>query len=485
MSTSKRVLVTGATGYVGGSLVPRLLQNGHQLRVLARNPSKLKKRSWSQRVEVFRADVLDPESLPPAMSNVRTAYYLIHNMTSGADFVKMDLAAAHNFGRAAKRAGVEHIIYLGGLGDPDAELSDHLRSRQETGAALRDSGVCTTELRAAIIVGAGSVSFEMIRHLTEVLPVMICPRWVFSRVQPISIDEVLEYLLVVLERGPTSSDIIEIGGSDVITYGQMMKVYARVRGLRRLLVPVPVLTPNLSSYCVHLATPVAAAFAHPLIEGLRSEVVLRDHKAIKVYPQIVTKGYEDSVRKALEEPEDQWFHDRTQELSSRKRITSTIEVSNHRGMVIEQYQLMVKRPANIVYRIVSSLGGRNGWLVFNWLWRFRALFDRLIGGVGMRGRINDSEKLYVGQIIDFFRVEQVKFGKLVRLRVEMKIPGTAWLQFEIRDLEQECSEFLLTVFYHPKGLGGLMYWYLFYIPHRVIFAAMAKKIVSKAEEQSD
>lgn len=485
MAISRLVLVTGATGYVGSSLVPRLLQNGYSLRVIARDPSKLKGKKWLSKVEVVQGDALEPGSLAVAMSEVETAYYLIHSMTSGADFVEMDRAAARNFGRIAKEAGVEHIIYLGGLGDPNTRLSEHLRSRQQTGAVLRESGVCTTELRAAIIVGAGSASFEMVRYLTERLPVMICPRWVFSRVQPIHIDDALEYLVAALENKPARGEIIQIGGADVLTYAAMMKVYARVRGLRRVLLPVPVLTPNLSSYWVHWVTPVPASFAHPLIGGLRNEVIVQDKSAFRVFPEIGAKFYEDSVRQALQEPENRWFEDRTQEYSFCTRRTRMLRVRNHRGMIIDQYRCPVETSSSEVYRIFSSLGGSNGWLAFNWLWKFRALFDRFIGGVGMRGRRGDSEELHVGQIIDFFKIDQLEIGKLARFRVEMKLPGKAWLQFETRDLEHKRSQLVLTVFYEPKGLAGLLYWYVFYLPHHLIFSAMIKEIASRAEKLSD
>ncbi|MHC4324590.1 MAG: NAD(P)H-binding protein [Planctomycetota bacterium] len=299
LSSTRPILVTGATGYVGGKLVPRLLDKGYRVRVLVRDHEKLRAKSWRGDVEVFMGDVLEPSTLVPALSGVEFAYYLVHSMTSGKNFAERDSVAARNFGEAARQAGVKRVIYLGGLGDPETNLSKHLKSRQETADILRQSGVCLTEFRAAIIVGAVSISFEMIRYLTERIPVMICPRWIRIKVQPIAVDDVIEYLVSVVQSPLSSGQIIEIGGADVLTYGDMMKLYARVRRLRRLLIHVPVLTPRLSSYWVHWVTPVSAAFARPLIEGLRNEVVVRDNKSSELFPQIKPLAYESAVHRAL------------------------------------------------------------------------------------------------------------------------------------------------------------------------------------------
>jgi uncharacterized protein YbjT (DUF2867 family) len=293
------VLVTGATGYVGGRLVPRLLEKGYRVRVLARDASRLQNRPWLDRVQVAEGDVLDPGTLPVAMQSVEFAYYLIHGMREGEAFHQRDVLAARNFAQASKEAGVDRIIYLGGLGDPQANLSPHLRSRQETGEVLREAGVPVTEFRAAIVVGAGSLSFEMIRYLTERVPLMICPRWVSTRVQPIDIATVLEYLVAALDTPASTGKVIEIGGADVLTYGEMMLGYARARHLRRWLVPVPVLTPRLSSYWVHLVTPIPSSMAQPLIEGLRNEVVVRDPLAGTLFPSIRPAGYQAAVEAAL------------------------------------------------------------------------------------------------------------------------------------------------------------------------------------------
>jgi uncharacterized protein YbjT (DUF2867 family) len=296
-----RVLVTGATGYVGGRLTPRLVEAGRAVRCLVRDPRRLHSLPWAEKVETVRGDVLQPDSLLPSLRGVDVAYYLIHSMGSEADFEDRDREAARNFAVAARQAGVRRIVYLGGLGDPDAQLSPHLRSRQKTGDVLGSTGVPVTELRAAVIVGKGSLSFEMIRALTERLPVMICPRWVYTRTQPIANANVLDYLVGVLDVEESSGRILEIGGADVLTYGDMMRGYARVRGLWRLLIPVPVLTPRLSSYWLHLVTPLEARVGRHLIESLRNEVVVRDPTARRLFPHVELVDYETAVRSALAE----------------------------------------------------------------------------------------------------------------------------------------------------------------------------------------
>jgi uncharacterized protein YbjT (DUF2867 family) len=331
------ILVTGVTGYIGGRLVPRLLQAGYRVRVLARDASRLQDRPWVGQVEVSEGDVLKPETLENAIHGVSAAYYLIHSMMDTSDFEQRDLTAAQNFGQAAKVMGVKRILYLGGLGDPDAALSQHLSSRQQTGDVLRQSGVPITEFRAAIIVGSGSVSFEMIRYLTERLPVMICPRWVYTRVQPIGIRNVMEYLVAALNTPESIGKIIEIGGSDVLTYGDMMLGYAQVRGLNRYLIPVPVLTPRLSSHWVHWMTPIPSQIARPLIDGLQNEVVVRDDLANEIFPQIQPLDYKTSVQLALDRLEASQIESSWSDaLVSSGGDRPTVELRNTEGMIIER-----------------------------------------------------------------------------------------------------------------------------------------------------
>jgi uncharacterized protein YbjT (DUF2867 family) len=481
-SSAGLVLVTGATGYVGGKLVPRLLEEGYRVRVLVRDTKKLRAQSWKSEVEVFEGDLLEPSTLLPALSGVEFAYYLVHSITSGEDFAERDMAAARNFGEAAKQAGVKRVIYLGGLGDPETSLSEHLRSRQETADILRRSGISVTEFRAAVIVGAGSISFEMIRYLTERIPVMICPRWVRSKVQPISIDDVIEYLVASLQNPDSAGQIVEIGGSDVLTYGDMMKLYARVRGLRRWLINVPVLTPRLSSYWVHWVTPVSAAFARPLIEGLRNEVVVRDNKALELFPQIKPSAYESAVHRAL----SQLDPDRFENLITQLTLSGDIERSANfktinNGMIIEVRRCLIRSNASAVYRVFTNIGGPNGWPC-NWAWRLRALVDRFIGGVGMRKGRPDPEEIKVGDTLDFFRVVKIESGRLSRLKAEMKLPGEGWLQFEVTPYGEDRVQLVQTVFFAPKGLPGIVYWYLLYPLHGLIFGKMIKMLAKRSEQ---
>jgi uncharacterized protein YbjT (DUF2867 family) len=481
MKKPKLILVTGATGYVGGRLVPRLLEAGLRVRCMVRDPSRLEGRSWLGEVEVVRGDVMAPESLVAAMAGVDSAYYLVHSMNDSSGFHERDVKAAHNFGAAAKGAGVQRIIYLGGLGDPRSDLSEHLLSRQDTGRALQEAGVPTTEFRAAIIVGAGSASFEMIRCLTERVPIMVCPRWVFTRAQPIAIHDVLAYLVGALDTPESTGLVIEIGGADVLTYGDMMLGYARARGLRRLLIAVPVLTPRLSSYWVHLVTPIPAAIARPLIEGLRNEVIVRDQQARRLFKGIHPTGYLDSVASALQgleagNVETTWTDSLATSLGDRPPVVlTTLD-----GMIIERRNRTVDATPASVFRIISGLGGERGWLYLDWLWRLRGEIDRILGGVGFRRGRRHPLDIRVGDAVDFWRVEAYESNRLLRLRAEMRLPGRAWLQFEAHPVEGQVT-LTQTAFFAPKGLSGLLYWYGLYPIHRLIFSGMIGAIADQAE----
>jgi uncharacterized protein YbjT (DUF2867 family) len=476
------VLVTGATGYIGGRLAPRLLQAGYRVRCLVRDPARLQGRPWLEQVEVVAGDVLQPEMLPAAMAGVSAAYYLVHSMAAGEGFNERDVTAARNFAAAAEAAGVERIVYLGGLGDPDTELSPHLRSRQATGDALREAGVPVTEFRAGVIVGSGSISFELVRYLVERLPVMIGPRWVYTCVQPIGIRSVLEYLIAALQTPESTGEIVEIGGADVVTYGDMMLGYACARGLKRRLISVPVLTPRLSSLWVHLITPIPAAIARPLIEGLRNEVVVRDHnKAGRLFPDIHPFDYQTSVELALArlesgEVETMW----TDALMTTQGDVPPVVLTTLEGLNFEHRQLVVPAPAGVVYCAFVGLGGARGWLYLNWVWHLRGLLDRLVGGVGMRRGRRDPNDVRVGDALDFWRVEAVEPDHLIRLRAEMKVPGRAWLQFHVHSLPGDRSTLSQTAYFAPKGVSGFLYWYGLYPIHKIVFAGMIRKIAERA-----
>ncbi len=479
------ILVTGATGYIGARLVPRLLEAGYRVRVLVRDPSRLDGRPWQDDVEVVTGDVLKPETLPDALEGVTAAYYLIHSMAGNDDFHDRDVVAARNFGQAAAAGGVGQIIYLSGLGDDSEELSEHLESRHATGKALRESGVPVTELRAAVIVGSGSLSFEMIRNLTERLPVMIVPKWADTRIQPIGIREVLAYLAAALETPAARGETVEIGGSDVLTYAEMMTVYAEERRLQRWLIRVPVLTPRLSSYWVHWVTPVPASVARPLIEGLRNEVVVKDDSAQRLFPDMEQASYRTSVRRALDriregDLESIWSDSLSSSQGDQKPATFRLE----QGMFIERREQTIDAAPHEVYRAFTSLGGKQGWLAFDWAWKLRGLLDRLVGGVGMRRGRRDAQEVRVGDAIDFWRVETVEEDRLLRLRAEMKVPGRAWLQFEVEPIGDGQSKLVQTAYFASRGLAGQLYWYALYPIHGFIFGQMPVQVGELAEQMA-
>jgi len=474
-----RILVVGASGYIGGRLTTVLSSLGHQLVLMSRDARPLSARFPDTRV--VAADLLDPDSLPAALEGVEVAYYLAHSMGSGErGFAERDQRAARNFGMAAAAAGVRRIVYLGGLGVEADHLSPHLASRQQTGRELASHGVPVTEFRAAIVIGAGSASFEILRHLTERLPIMITPRWVRTRCQPIGIRDVLDYLVAAL-RHPEVTGIVEIGGPDVLSYGEMMRTYARLRGLRRLMIPVPVLTPRLSSYWVGLVSPVPAGIARPLIEGLRNEVVVHDPgpaAALGVTPA----PYAVAVQRAIDRTdrhavESTWFDS----LDAPGREDLPVMTSRE-GMIIERRQRSVAVPPERLFAEIERIGGRAGWPYGNLLWRVRGLLDRLVGGVGMRLGRRSPDELRIGDALDFWRVEAVERPSLLRLRAEMRVPGRAWLQYEVTP-RAGGSRIVQTAFFEPKGLPGLAYWYVLYPIHGLIFRGMVRRIADRARQR--
>lgn len=478
-----RVLVTGATGYVGGRLVPVLLTAGHEVRVLARDPTRVAGRAWAGQVEVVQGDVLDPETLGPALAGVDAAYYLVHSMAAGAgSFEERDLVAAESFARAAKAARVGRIVYLGGLGDASrGKLSPHLASRQATGERLREHGPPVTELRAGIIVGSGSLSFEVIRYLTERLPIMVCPRWAFNRIQPIGIADVIRYLVAGLAAQASVGQVIEVGGADVLSYRDMMMRYAHRRGLRRLIIPVPVLTPRLSSHWLHWLTPISIDIARPLVEGLRTDVVVESDLARRLFPDIETVTYAQALDRAVASLErgdiDSSWSDA---LASSVRDRTPVVLSTQEGMVIERRELDLVAPADAVFRSFTGLGGERGWLYMDWLWQLRGLIDRALGGVGLRRGRRDPDVLRPGDAVDFWRVEDVERDALLRLRAEMRLPGRAWLEFRAMPAAGGHTRLVQTAYFAPRGLSGFAYWWACYPFHKLMFSRMVQRIGERA-----
>ncbi len=482
MNRPEVILVTGATGYIGGRLVPRLINEGCRVRVLVRSPARARSRSWSHQVESAVGDALRPNDISKAMEGVDTAYYLIHSMSRGSSFHELDVQAARVFGRAAGRSGVRRIIYLGGLGDAEANLSPHLRSRQETGRALREGGVPVLEFRAAVIVGSGSISFEMIRYLVERLPIMICPKWIYSRIQPIAVDDVLDYLVSALQIPDASSRTIEIGGKEVTTYRGLILGYARARGLRRLLVPVPVLSPRLSSYWVHWITPIATGFAAPLVEGLRNDVVVTNSRARELFPRIEPRDYASAIADVVRDLDQGRIHTSWSDAGGASAVRGQpVRLETHQGMIVERRNRTVKAPARDVYCVLTGLGASRGWYFANWTWRLRVMLDRLLGGVGLRRGRRHPDELRIGDALDFWRVEDLQADRLIRLRAEMKLPGRAWLQFRLVEAHDRTTAMEQTAAFIPKGLAGLAYWYVLYPIHAWIFDGLATAIVRRAE----
>jgi uncharacterized protein YbjT (DUF2867 family) len=481
------VLVTGASGYIGGRLVPELLDAGHTVRCLARTPSKLDDQVWRDRVEVVAGDVTDRASLDRALEGCGAAYFLVHSMGGPADFDEEDRRAAACFREAAAAAGVRRVVYLGGLGrDDDPALSRHLRSRHEVGQVLADGDVPVTELRAAIIIGSGSASFEMLRYLVEVLPVMVTPRWVDNRCQPIAIRDVLARLVAsIADPDDAANHVVEIGGPDVLTYREMMQTYAEVAGLaRRRIVAVPVLTPKLSSRWVGLVTPLPTGLAKPLVESLINEVVvtrpaepLADHPA----PMPFRRALELALERSADLQVSTRWSDAT--LSGQTPADPLPTDPDWAGgsLLSDDQSITTPAPPAAVFAAVSGIGGDRGWYVTPFLWQARGWMDKLVGGVGMRRGRRHPDDLWVGDALDFWRVEAVEPSALVRLRAEMKLPGEAWLQWTIEPAGTG-SELRQQAIFYPRGLLGRLYWYVLIPFHAVIFARMCAKIGQAAEE---
>ncbi|MEU3253777.1 SDR family oxidoreductase [Streptomyces sp. NPDC006997] len=484
-----RSLVTGATGYIGGRLVPELLTAGHRVRCLARSPGKLRDQPWAGEVEVVRGDVTDQASVAAAMEGVDVAYYLVHALASGRGFEDTDRRAARIFATAARTAGVRRVVYLGGLtpaGIPESELSPHLRSRTEVGRILLDSGVPTAVLRAAVIIGSGSASFEMLRYLTERLPVMVTPSWVHTRIQPIAVRDVLRTLVGCAELPAEVSRVFDIGGPEVLTYRDMMLRYARVAGLgRRIVVPVPLFTPGLSSHWVGLVTPVPASIARPLAESLRHEVVCHEHDIARYVPDPPGHplGFDEAVRLALLRVRDaqvttRWSNAAVPGAPSDPLPTDPDWAGG--SLYTDRRELAVPASAEALWRVIEGIGGENGWYSFPLAWAARGWLDRLVGGVGLRRGRRDAHRLRVGDSLDFWRVEEIEPGRLLRLRAEMRLPGLAWLEMYAEPDGEGRSRYRQRALFHPRGLFGHAYWWGVSPFHAVVFGGMARNIARAA-----
>ena len=474
------VLIAGASGYIGGRLLVKLEQAGYRVRCLSRHPEYLQSRLGPMSV-ACRGDVLDAESLRPALAGVQVAYYLVHSMASGSRFEDLDLEAARIFGNVAKQQGVGRIIYLGGLGSGQ-NLSPHLKSRQDVGRVLRASGLPILEYRASIILGSASISFEIVRTLVERLPVMLTPRWTRTLAQPIAIEDVISYLLAGLDKDLPESRVFEIGGADSVSYLGLLREYARIRGIRRIILPVPFLTPRLSSLWLGLVTPVYARVGRLLIEGVRNETLVRDDAALQEF-DIRPMSAATSLERALRNEDQEFAQTRWSDAYPAVRGDAKWGGVRLGQRVVDSRTVPVALPADQVFPFVEAIGGDTGWYYGNWLWRMRGFLDLLVGGVGLRRGRRDPMRLRQGDTVDFWRVELLEPGRRLRLRAEMILPGRAWLEFEVEPDGSSCT-LRQTAEFDPSGWMGHLYWYALFPLHGLIFGNMLKNIARAAEQSA-
>jgi len=477
-----KVLVTGATGYVGGRLVPRLLERGHTVRVMARDPSRVLGRPWAQQVEVVQGDVLAPGGVDRAVQDMDAAYYLIHSMYAGADYAERDRKGAHNFAAAARAAGVQRVVYLGaiqpGAAGPSDEhaASEHLQSRIETGSILAEH-LPTLELRAGPVIGSGSASFEMCRYLTERLPVMLTPRWIDVPVRPVAIRTVLAYLVQALEVQATGT--VDIG-AEPTTFRDMMRIYAQVRGLRpRAILPTPVLAPGLAARWVGLITPITNDLAVPLIKGMTAPVVGDTRRARELFPDVEPVSYRRAVALALRRIETRDVETRW---SGALPQGAPYTLTDREGLIRERHVRELQVPPQVAWNAVLGLGGENGWGAWDWAWRLRGRMDQWMGGPGTRRGRRDPEELLPGEVLDFWRVERLDPPRYLLLRAEMRVPGKAWLRFQIEPWASGCRV-VQTALFEPRGLRGLAYWWALYPAHLFVFSSLLDAIEERALER--
>jgi uncharacterized protein YbjT (DUF2867 family) len=479
VTAPRHILLTGATGYVGGRLLTPLVSRGYRVRCLARSRGHLLGRV-PPGVEVVAGDVTNRPSLDTALAGIDAAFYLVHSMGDASAFEEREREGARNFAAAAKGAGVARLVYLGGLGDERVDLSSHLRSRQEVGRILRASGVPTIEFRASIVIGSGSLSFEMIRALTEHLPVMITPRWVSVLAQPIAIGDLLAYLLEALDVPCDESLIVEIGGAEQVSYLALMQEYARQRGLKRRMIRVPLLTPRLSSLWLGLVTPLYARVGRKLIESIRYPTVVTTDTAQRLF-SVRPMGTAEAIRAALDNEDRQYAETRWADAVSAAGQLSVASISEGRRLV-DRREMEVRASPRQCFAVIENLGGRSGWPAYEWLWRLRGFVDLLIGGVGMRRGRPEGRILRVGDPLDFWRVEACEPDARLRLAAEMKLPGRAWLEFAVVPTERGSLVRQIAIF-DPVGLAGLVYWYALVPAHAIVFRGMLKAIARRATAQ--
>ncbi|MBA2446094.1 MAG: SDR family oxidoreductase [Nocardioidaceae bacterium] len=502
MDPAPLCLVTGATGYIGGRLVPELLGAGYRVRVMARTPSKLQGREWFEQVEVAEADASDPEAVRAAITGVHIAYYLLHSIGSGKDFAATERHTAQIFAAEAKRADVQRIVYLGGLDPQHEELSEHLASRAEVGRLLLASGVPTAVLRAGLVIGSGSASFEMLRYLTERLPVMVTPRWVYTRTQPIAVRDVLRYLVGCTELPPEVNRGFDLGGPDTFTYLDMMQRFAAISGLRRRrILPVPVLSPSLSSHWVNVVTPVPRGLARPLVESLKNTAVAEEHD-IAAYipdpPEGLT-SYERAVELALTKIQSMDVPTTWSSASTRGAPSEPLPSDPDwagGSLYVDQREHQVSATPAALWSVIEGIGGKRGWYSFPLGWWVRGWIDRLTGGPGLaRGR-RDPDRLLAGDSLDWWRVETLVPGELLRLRAEMRLPGLAWLELRVgendagpvdgppravNETERPTTVLHQRALFHPRGIAGHVYWWAVWPFHGLVFGSMHRNIAKAAE----
>lgn len=489
MNKEKPIWVSGGTGYVGARLIPRLLEAGYKVRAISRTVDKLTSRSWASHpgLEICPADVLDLESLNQTLKGCSAAYYLVHSMNAHPNtYREMDKVAAQNFTSVASEVGVERIIYLGGLGSNDSELSKHLKSRQEVADILSSGSVPVTVLRAAMIIGSGSASFEILRYLVDRLPIMITPRWVSTPCQPIAIRNVLHYLIGCLDEASTTGKTFDIGGEEVVTYRDLMEIYAEEAGLpKRAVLPIPFFTPRLSSYWIHLVTPMPASIARPLAEGLKNPVVCQNHEIVNLLPQELV-SCRKAIKLALERMEMQQVESHWSDAGYTFPPEWVYSGDPHwaGGTIYEdKRKIKLKAKPEEVWKPICRIGGKTGWYYGDWLWRLRGILDRMVGGVGLRRGRRHPVELRPGDALDFWRVADLQVNKRLMLIAEMKLPGQAILDFKIHKIDEQTVELEQIARFLPKGLLGILYWFLVTPLHFFVFNGMLRGIAKSSGKE--